>query len=90
MSHPGEKNSTIYKQKKKLLSEHILRLRYELLCRYVERTLYLQLTTLLRACNLTVFIHSLTGLVGQPFASRHEGPRFNPQGGTSMKPGFSC
>jgi hypothetical protein len=26
-----------------------------------------------RACNLTTFIHSLTGSVGQPFASRHEG-----------------
>ncbi len=25
---------------------------------------------------------SLTNPVGQPFASRHEGPRFNPQGGT--------
>jgi hypothetical protein len=34
------------------------------------------------ACNLTAFSHSLTGPVGQPFASRHEGPGFNPQGGT--------
>jgi hypothetical protein len=25
-----------------------------------------------------------------PFASRHEGPGFNPQGGTCVKPGFSC
>ncbi len=33
-----------------------------------------------RPCNLTAFIHSLTGPVGQPFASRHEGPRFNPRG----------
>jgi hypothetical protein len=32
--------------------------------------------------------HSLTGPMGQPFASRHEGPGFNPQGGTYMKPGF--
>jgi hypothetical protein len=33
-----------------------------------------------RACNLTAFIHSLTGPVRQPFASRHEGPEFNPHG----------
>ncbi len=25
-----------------------------------------------------------------PFASRHEGHGFNPQGGTYVKPGFSC
>ncbi len=31
-----------------------------------------------RACNLTAFTHSLTGPLGQPFASCHEGPRFNP------------
>jgi hypothetical protein len=36
---------------------------------------------LCRTCNLTAFIHSLTGLVGHPFASRHEGPGFNPRGG---------
>jgi hypothetical protein len=24
------------------------------------------------------------------FDSRHEGPRFKPQGGTYVKPGFSC
>jgi hypothetical protein len=34
-----------------------------------------------RACNLTAFTHSLTDPVGQPFATRHEGPGFNPQGG---------
>jgi hypothetical protein len=33
-----------------------------------------------RACNLTTFTVNLTGPVGQPFASRHEGPGFNPQG----------
>jgi hypothetical protein len=33
-----------------------------------------------RACNLTAFIHSLTGPVGHPFASHHEGPGFNPRG----------
>jgi hypothetical protein len=43
-----------------------------------------------RACNLTAFIHSLSGPVGHPFASHHEGPRFNPQGDTYVKPGFSC
>jgi hypothetical protein len=43
-----------------------------------------------RACNLTALTHSLTGPVGQPFASCHEGPRFNPQGGTYVKLGFSC
>ncbi len=33
-----------------------------------------------RSCNLTAFTHSLTGPVGQPFASRHKGSGFNPQG----------
>jgi hypothetical protein len=48
--------------------------------------------TLWRACNLTTFIHSSTGPVVHPFASCHEGPGFNPQGGTyaHVKPGFSC
>ncbi len=32
------------------------------------------------SCNLTAFIHSSTGPVVHPFASRHEGPRFNPRG----------
>jgi hypothetical protein len=31
-----------------------------------------------RACNLTAFIPCLTGTVDYPFASGHEGPRFNP------------
>jgi hypothetical protein len=44
-----------------------------------------------RACNLIAFIHSSTGpCVVHPFASHHEGPEFNPQGGTYVKPGFSC
>jgi hypothetical protein len=43
-----------------------------------------------RACNLTAFIHGSTGPVVHPFASRHEGPGFNPQGDTYVKPGFSC
>jgi hypothetical protein len=34
-----------------------------------------------RACSLTAFIHSSTGPEVHPFASRHEGPGFNPQGG---------
>jgi hypothetical protein len=42
-----------------------------------------------RACNPTAFIHSLTGPVGQPFASHNEGPRFNALGGTYVKRGFS-
>ncbi len=33
-----------------------------------------------KACNLTAFIDSLTGPVGQPFASCNDGPGFNPQG----------
>ncbi len=33
-----------------------------------------------RACDLTAFIHSSTGPVVHPFAFRHEGPGFNPQG----------
>jgi hypothetical protein len=37
-----------------------------------------------RACNLTAFIHSSSGPVVHPFASCHEGPRFNPQGGVLM------
>jgi hypothetical protein len=45
---------------------------------------------LVRAWNLTAFLHSSTGPVVHPFASRHEGPRFNPQEGTYVKPGFSC
>jgi hypothetical protein len=44
-----------------------------------------------RSCNLYAFTHSLTGPVGQPFGStHHEGPGFNPQGGTYMKPGLAC
>ncbi len=39
-----------------------------------------------RTCNLTAFTACLTGPVDYPFASRHEGPRFNPQGGTYVKP----
>ncbi len=46
---------------------------------------------LCRACNLTAFIHSSTGPVVHPFASCHEGPRFNPHGGTYVKPAaLSC
>jgi hypothetical protein len=43
-----------------------------------------------RACNLTLFTPCPTGPVDNPFASRHEGPGLNPQGGTYVKPGFSC
>jgi hypothetical protein len=43
-----------------------------------------------RACNPTAFIHSSTGPVVNPFASCHEWPGFNPQGGTHVKLGFSC
>ncbi len=43
-----------------------------------------------RACNLTLFKHSSTVPVVYPFASRHEGPGFSPQGGTYVKSGFSC
>jgi hypothetical protein len=43
-----------------------------------------------RACNLTAFTPCLTGPMDCPFASNHEGPRFNPQGGTYVKLGFSC
>jgi hypothetical protein len=42
-----------------------------------------------RACNLTAFTHSSTGPVAHPSASPHEGPGFNPQGDTYVKPGFS-
>jgi hypothetical protein len=40
------------------------------------------------ACNLTSFSQCLTGPVDYPFASHHEGPGFNSQGGTYVKPGF--
>jgi hypothetical protein len=43
-----------------------------------------------RACNLTAISHSSTGPVVHLVASHHEGPGFNPQGGTYLKPGFSC
>jgi hypothetical protein len=36
--------------------------------------------SLWKACNLIAFIHSSTGPVVHPFASRHEKPRFSPQG----------
>jgi hypothetical protein len=48
------------------------------------------MSMLCRACNLIAFLHSLTGPVGQPFASRHEGHGFNAQGGFNVKLGFSC
>jgi hypothetical protein len=41
-----------------------------------------------RACNLTTDIHSSTGPAIHPFASRHEGPGFNPQGGTYVRTGI--
>ncbi len=50
----------------------------------------LKCSSLWRACNLTAFTHCLTGPVVHLFASRHEGPGFNSQGGTYVKPGFSC
>ncbi len=46
--------------------------------------------SLCRACNLTLFSPCLTGPVDYPFTSRHKGPEFKPQGGTYVKPGFSC
>jgi hypothetical protein len=42
------------------------------------------------AISHTAFTHSSTGPVVHPLASHHEGPRFNPQGCTCVKPGFSC
>ncbi len=45
---------------------------------------------LCRACNLTSFSPCLTGPVDYLFAPCHEGPGFNPQGVTFLKPGFSC
>jgi hypothetical protein len=39
-----------------------------------------------RACSLTAYIHSSTGPVVHPFDSHYEGPRFNPQGDTYVKP----
>jgi hypothetical protein len=41
-----------------------------------------------RACNLTAFIPCLTGPVDYMFASRHEGPWFNPQGGYLCETGI--
>jgi hypothetical protein len=41
-----------------------------------------------RPCNLSAFIHSSTGPVVHPFASRH-GDQVQSQGGTYVKAGFS-
>jgi hypothetical protein len=49
-----------------------------------------RMTSVCRACNLTSFSPCLTGPVDYPFASRHKGPGFKPQGDTNVKPGFSC
>jgi hypothetical protein len=43
-----------------------------------------------RACKLTAFTHSSTGPVVHLFAACYEGLGFKPQGGTHVKPGFSC
>ncbi len=42
------------------------------------------------SCNLTPFSPCLTGPVDYLFPSHHKGPGFNHQGGTCVKPGFSC
>jgi hypothetical protein len=47
-------------------------------------------TDLWKAYYLTTFTPCFTGPVNYPFASCHEGPGFNPQGGTYVKLGFSC
>jgi hypothetical protein len=39
---------------------------------------------------ISLQLHSSTGPVVHPFASCYEGPGFNPQGATYVKPGFSC
>ncbi len=44
--------------------------------------------SLWRACNLTAFTHSSTGPVVHSFASRHEGPVLNPQGGFLCETGI--
>ncbi len=49
-----------------------------------------EMNSVWRACNLTSFSPCLTGPVDYPFASRHKGPGFKPQGDTYVKPGFSC
>ncbi len=41
-----------------------------------------------RDCNLTAFIHSSTGPVVHPFASCHDRPGFNPQGGYLCETGI--
>ncbi len=41
-----------------------------------------------RACNLTAIATCLTGPVDYQFASRHEGPEFNPQGGYLCETGI--
>jgi hypothetical protein len=41
-----------------------------------------------KACNLTAFTPCLTGPVVYLFASRHEGPGFNPQGGDLCETGI--
>jgi hypothetical protein len=43
---------------------------------------------LCRACKVTALIHSSTGPVVHLFASHHEGPGFNPQGGYLCETGI--
>jgi hypothetical protein len=57
---------------------------------YSTLNIFVKLFSKLTPVNLTAFIPCLTGPVDNPFASRHEGPGFNPQGSTSVKLGFSC
>ncbi len=39
---------------------------------------------------ISLHSHTVSLVVGQPFASRHEEPRFYPQEGTYVEQGFSC
>jgi hypothetical protein len=59
-------------------------------CSMMSREIIAKSKSLWRACYLAAFTPCLTGPVDYLFASPHEGPGFNPQGGTYMKPGFSC
>ncbi len=67
--------------KKQTVKETIYYYHYEAKIFKINRKLW-------RSCNLTAFIPCLTGPVDYSFAFHHQGPGFNPQGGTYVKPGF--
>ncbi len=54
---------------------------------YIYIGIYIYIVYILQ--SHCIHTHSSTGPVVHPSAYRHEGPRFYPQWGTSVKPGFT-